>query len=138
MHNGYTAAVAGSVSTGHAAGGPRGVPGLGAHAIQVETTASASPEDEAALLRALDRGLYVQRLSGSVDPASGDFSGAAKSARWIENGEVRHSVQEVMVAGNAFDLLARGITITRQRTRPTGNALLPWALVPGINVTGGS
>lgn len=138
LHNGYTAAVAGSSSTGHAAGGPRGVPGLGAHAIQVETTAADSPEDEAALLRALGSGLYIQRLSGSVDPASGDFSGAAKSARWIEGGEVRHSVQEVMVAGNAFDLLARGITITRQRTRPTGNALLPWALVPGISVTGGS
>lgn len=136
LHNGYTAAVAGVASTAHASGGPRGVPGLGPHAIQVAGTGEDLPEDEEALLRTLGRGLYVQRLSGSVDPASGDFSGAAKSARWIENGQISHSVQEVMVAGNAFDLLARGITLTRAQTRPTGNALLPWALAPTISVTG--
>lgn len=136
LHNGYTAASAGVTSTAHASGGPRAVPGLGPHAIQVEATAPDAPADEQALLEALGTGLYIQRLSGSVDPASGDFSGAAKSARWIENGQIQGPVQEVMVAGNAFKLLADGLVASRAQTRPSGNALLPWVLAPGVSVTG--
>lgn len=137
LHNAYTAAVDGVRSTGHARGGPRTVPGLGAHAIQVATTDPSAPADEKALLSALGTGLYINRLSGSVDGASGDFSGAAKSARWVENGEVTHAVQEVMVSGNAFDLLGNAVTLSQAQTRPTGSSLLPWALVDRVSVTAG-
>ena len=93
-------------------------------------------EYEAAALAALGTGRYVQRLSGSVDAASGDFSGAAKSARWVENGQVGGAVQEVMLSGNAFDLLAAGPTLTRERVRLGGSSRLPWALFDGVSVTG--
>ena len=137
LHNAYTAAVAGTTSTGHAAGGPRAVPSLGPHAIQVAASASDAPADEAALLRELGTGLYVNRIAGSVDAASGDFSGSAKSARWVENGEIAHSVHEVMLSGNAFELLRTSVRATSARIRPSGNALLPWALVDGVSVTAG-
>ena len=136
LHNAYTAAVGGHASTGHASGGARSTPGIGAHALDVAPVSDGAPAAEAAALAALGTGRYVQRLSGSVDAASGDFSGAAKSARWVENGQVGGAVQEVMLSGNAFDLLAAGPTLTRERVRLGGSSRLPWALFDGVSVTG--
>ncbi|MDB2576430.1 TldD/PmbA family protein [Planctomycetota bacterium] len=139
IHNGYSAAVDGVASTGHAQGGARGVPGLGFHALVIGPSA---PEggfegaaDEAALMRALGEGLYIQRFSGSVDAASGDFSGTAKSARWIAGGEVQHAVQEVMISGNAFDVLSRGLEVSSQLERLGGSSQICWGLGDGISVT---
>jgi len=137
LHNSYSARAAGAANTHNAKGGPRSVPGLGAHAVTAAASPTSAPhEDLDALRRTLGTGLHVKRISGSVDPASGDFSGAAKSARWVESGEVAHSTQEVMLAGNAFDLLARGIHLTHERERVAG-CHLPYALVDGLTITAG-
>lgn len=137
LHNSYSAAVGETVSTGHAQGGARGVPGLGCHALRLDAVGPDSLADEAAMLKALGTGLYIQRFSGSVDGASGDFSGTAKSARWVENGEVVRSVNEVMLSGNAFELLASSTRLTQATERVGGSSQIPWALVDGISVTAG-
>ncbi|MEM8711363.1 MAG: TldD/PmbA family protein [Planctomycetota bacterium] len=137
LHNAYSAAVGSTKSTGHAQGGPRSVPGLGCHAIRLEAAHADALEDEAALLKALGRGLYIQRFSGSVDAASGDFSGTAKSARWVENGEIVRSVNEVMLSGNAFELLGSSTQLTQAQERVGGSSQIPWALVDKVSVTAG-
>jgi predicted Zn-dependent protease len=85
----------------------------------------------------MGRGLYVHRFAGSVDPASGDFSGVAKAARWIERGAVVRSVKETLVSGNAFALLAGGVQLSSTVERVMGTARIPWALVDGLSVTAG-
>lgn len=135
IHNGYSAAVDGAVSTGHAQGGARGVPGLGFHALVIGPSSAEAAADEAALMRALGQGLYIQRFSGSVDAASGDFSGTAKSARWVEGGEVQHAVQEVMISGNAFEILSRGLEMSQRLERLGGSSQICWGLGDGISVT---
>ena len=137
LHNSYSAAVGGTVSTGHAQGGARAVPGLGCHAMRLDAVGSDALEDEAALLKALGTGLYIQRFSGSVDAASGDFSGTAKSARWVENGEIVRSVNEVMLSGNAFELLNGSTRLSKATERVGGSSQIPWALVDGVSVTAG-
>lgn len=134
MYNGYAAAVENRASTGHARGGARGVPGLGAHAIAVASGSGGSRE---ALLATLGRGLLVQRFSGSVDPASGDFSGVAKSSRWVEGGRVTGPVRETLLSGNAYQLLARIAALGSTSERVDGSARAPWALVDGVTVTAG-
>ncbi|MBL8863374.1 MAG: TldD/PmbA family protein [Planctomycetes bacterium] len=134
MYNGYAAAVAGRLSTGHARGGARSVPGLGAHAVSVAPGAGGSRAD---LVRALGRGLLVQRFSGSVDPASGDFSGVAKSSRWVEGGREVGPVRETLLSGNAYALLARIALVGGVAERVDGAARAPWALVDGVDVTAG-
>ena len=108
-------------------GGARGVPGLGFHALVIGPEDGEGAGDRGALLAALGTGLYIQRFSGSVDAASGDFSGTAKSARWVEGGEVQHAVQEVMISGNAFELLARGLTVSDELERLGGSSRICWA-----------
>jgi len=134
LYNGYAAQVEGRESTGHAQGGARSVPGLGAHSLVVS---GGDGGDQDALMARLGRGLFVQRFSGSVDPASGDFSGVAKSARWIEDGKVVRSLRETLIAGNAFELL-RSIDCLSTETLSLGGSMrAPWAIVDGLSVTAG-
>lgn len=134
MYNGYAAAVEGVASTGHAQGGARSLPGLGPHAIVVGGGAG---EGRAGLVAELGEGLLVQRFSGTVDPASGDFSGVAKSARRVEGGRESGPVRETMISGNAFELLRSIVALSRTPERVSGAALAPWALVDGVSVTAG-
>jgi PmbA protein len=134
LYNGYAAAVAGRASTGHASGGPRSVPGLSTHAVVVGAGTGGTRAD---LERALGRGLYVQRFSGTVDPASGDFSGVAKSARWIEGGVPVRSLKETLLSGNAFALLKKIVALSSEAERCSGAARAPYAIVDDISVTAG-
>jgi PmbA protein len=134
LYNAYAAAVEGRASTGHARGSPRALPGLGPHALAVAPGRGGTRVD---LERALGRGLYVQRFSGTVDPASGDFSGVAKSARWIEGGLVTTPVRETLIAGNLFALLPRVAALSSIAERCSGEARVPYALVDGVTVTAG-
>jgi PmbA protein len=86
---------------------------------------------------ALGRGLFVQRFSGNVDPESGDFSGVAKSARWIEGGQSVRSLRETLLSGNVFALLKRIVALSSTRERYGGEALAPYALIDGLAVTAG-
>jgi len=135
LYNGYAARVDQCASTGHATGGADAMPGLGPHAVVVSP---GDGGDRAAQLRALGRGLYIQRFSGTVDPASGDFSGVAKSARWIENGAVARPLRETLISGNAFDLLRQGVQALGSEVECVNGALrVPGALVDGVSVTAG-
>jgi PmbA protein len=134
LYNGYAAAVDGTRSTGHAQGAAESSPGLGVHGLVVEP---GDGGDLDALVRALGRGLVVQRFSGSVDAVSGDFSGVAKAARWVEGGVVVRSVREVLLAGNAFELLRGAVTLGSEAELVSGSARIPWALVDGFSVTAG-
>ena len=134
LYNGYAAAVEGRESTGHATGGARSVPGLGCHALSVAPGHGGDPDE---LRRLLDRGLLVQRFSGSVDPASGDFSGVAKSARWVEGGEEQRPVRETLFSGNAFELLGRLLALSSTSEVVMGSAIAPWALIDDVSVTAG-
>jgi predicted Zn-dependent protease len=121
-------------SSGHASGGPRTLPGIGPHAVVV---APGQGGDLQALFRALGRGLYVQRFSGTVDSASGDFSGVAKSARWIENAVSVRSLKETLISANAFELLRGSPTLASASERIMGVMRAPAALVDGVTVTAG-
>ncbi len=134
LYNGYAARVEGRRSSGHATGGARSLPGLGAHALCVASGTGGSP---GVLMQQMGRGLFVQRFSGSVDPATGDFSGVAKSARWIEDGVPVRSVRETLISGNSFALLAGGLCLSDPPERVMASALVPWALVDGLSVTAG-
>lgn len=134
LHNAYSAHVDGVPSTGHAIGGSQGVPAIGASALSV---APGDGGDERALLAELGRGLYVQRFSGTVDPASGDFSGVAKSARWVEGGELVRPVRETLLSGNAFRLLERIARLSSTARVCYGRARVPWAILDGVSVTAG-
>jgi PmbA protein len=92
-------------STGSAGGGG-GVP----HATTSNFYMKAGRSKPAALLRGVERGLYVTSMMGfGFDPVTGNFSRGA-AGFLIENGELTVPVSEVTISRNLDDLL-KGIEL---------------------------
>lgn len=104
LHNTYTAAKEGTVSTGN------GVRGSFKSAPEVGTTnffmepGETSPEQ---MIGEIASGLYVGEVMGmhTANPISGDFSVGA-TGLWIEQGRMAYPVRGLAIAGNIRELLA--------------------------------
>src|SRR5689334_9991718 len=98
--NTYTARKLKLHTTGNAARGLTGNPGIGSGNFFLQ------PGDKTAqeIIRNVRRGLYVTEFLGfGVNLVTGDFSRGA-SGLWIENGEFAFPVEEITVAGNLKDM----------------------------------
>lgn len=136
--DGYAGKALGLPSTGHAQGGPGGIPYVGTFTLCV----SGGTEPLASLLtRARQQQseiLVLDRYSGQTDPITGDFSGVAKGGEWWINGERAHCVKETLIAGNLFDVLGRHLFGVSKEVEVIDSAEeCPTILADGISVTGG-
>lgn len=99
--NTYTARKLGFTTTGNAARGLAGNPGIGEGNFFLQP-GSHSPQQ---IIAGVKRGFFVTEFLGmGVNLVTGDFSRGA-SGLWIENGELTFPVEEVTVAGNLKDML---------------------------------
>ena len=57
------------------------------------------------LVASTERGIILGRFSGGTPNPKLDFSGVAKNSFYVEDGQIRHAIQETMIAGNFADLL---------------------------------
>ncbi len=122
MLGSYYARKLGMQSTGNAGG---------AHNLVVHSTGQGFDE----LLRTMDRGLVITDLMGSgVNPVTGDYSRGA-SGFWVENGQLKHPVTEITIAGNLKEMY-RGIQgigtdVDRRGGVLTGSILLERMTIAG-------
>jgi len=74
----------------------------------------------------IDKGLlfYLPLNAHSINPITGDFSVGTHMALWIENGEVKFSPKNVMIAGNLFDLL-KNIRLIGKEVMQVGDLVSP-------------
>ena len=87
----YSARKLGMRTTGHAGG---------AQNLRLTSRRTRPGDDLPAMLRKLDRGLFVTELMGQgVNGVTGDYSRGA-AGYWVEGGVIVHPVQEVTIAGN--------------------------------------
>jgi PmbA protein len=122
LYNTITAKRAGTAVTGNASrGGFNSLPGIGTHNLYVAAGAD-TPE---AIVKATVKGLWLKEVTGyGINPVTGNFSGGA-SGLWIENGEVKHPVKGLTIAGNASDILngidmmGNDLDLNKARTSPT-------------------
>lgn len=99
--NTYTAKKLGLKTTGNAARGLAGNPGIGAGNFFLQP-GTKSPED---IIAGVPDGLYVTEFLGfGVNLVTGDYSRGA-SGLWISGGELTFPVEEITVAGNLKDML---------------------------------
>lgn len=88
---------------GHATCGHGGPPGTAASNLFVKP----GPDDRAAMLRNVGRGLLVTDMfSPALNMNTGDWS-VGVAGFWFEHGEIAFPVSEVTVAGNLLDIYAR-------------------------------
>ncbi|MCL7461472.1 metalloprotease PmbA [Pseudomonas sp. NW5] len=92
-------------------------------------------EDQAALIRRMDRGLLVTELMGQgINLVTGDYSRGA-AGYWVENGVIQFPVQEVTIAGNLRqmfrDLQAVGCDVETRGNIRSGSVLIGRMTVGG-------
>lgn len=120
----------GMAPTGNAARGVSGTPGP----ANWNVTLTAGRQDRAALIRDMGTGLLVTGLIGStINPNTGDYSRGA-SGFWVENGAIAHPVNEITIAGNLPDMLAR--IVPANDARPHLSRVVPSLLVEGMTLAG--
>ncbi len=129
--NTYTAKKLGLRTTGNAARGLAGTPGIGAGNFFLEPGAQ-SPQE---IIAAIPEGLYVTELLGfGVNLVTGDYSRGA-GGLWISGGELAYPVEEITIAGNLKDML-RNITAIGSDLEFRGSVACPTIRVDGMTVAG--
>ncbi len=123
----YSARKLGMKTTGHAGG---------SHNLTLTSRLTQPGDDLEAMLRKLQRGLFVIELMGQgVNYVTGDYSRGA-AGFWVEGGKMVHPVHEVTVAGNLRDML-KGIVALGADTYTYGSKTLGSMLVERMKVAGG-
>lgn len=122
----YSARKLGMRTTGHAGGSQN---------LQLTSRLTQPGDDLDAMLRKLDRGLFVIELMGQgVNYVTGDYSRGA-AGFWVEGGKIVHPVHEVTIAGNLRDML-KGIVAVGADAYTLGSKTIGSVLVERMKVAG--
>lgn len=87
------------------------------------------------IIASTKQGLLLGRFSGGSPSANGDFSGVAKNSFLIEEGIVTRPLSEIMISGNAFEVMHSISAISKERVN-NGSTLTPWIKIEGLTVAG--
>ena len=129
--NTYTGRKLGFSTTGNAARGLTGNPGIGSGNFFLQP-GDAAPQD---IIRDIRSGLYVTEFLGfGVNLVTGDFSRGA-SGLWIENGEFSFPVEEITVAGNLKDMF-RNVSAIGNDLEFRSSMAAPTLRIDGMTVAG--
>jgi PmbA protein len=129
--NTYTGRKLGMKTTGNAARGLAGTPGIGSGNFYL-VPGEKTPQQ---LIAAVERGLYVTEFLGfGVNMVTGDFSRGA-SGMWIEKGELTYPVEEITVAGNLKDMF-HNISAIANDLVFRGAVAAPTIRIEGLTVAG--
>jgi len=132
LYDSYTANKANRESTGNAAReGYSSPPYISASNLLVSPGTKSLEE----MISEVDRGVIVNRFSGKVSNESGEFSGIAKQAIYIEDGEMRFPLRETMISGNTFESLNKIAAIGRDRRATMMDVYTPPILIEEITIT---
>jgi len=98
----YSARKLGMRTTGHAGGSQN---------LRLTSRLTKSSDDLDAMIRKLDRGLFVTELMGQgLNLVTGDYSRGA-AGFWVEKGRIAHPVQEVTIASNLRAMLGEAVAL---------------------------
>jgi len=126
LYDSYSAKIDGTHSTGHSMGGTS----IGLHAPQIKSTL---PLED--LRKQIDKGVFVKRFSGDMDPMNGVVSGVIKGGHYIENGCDSFPVTDTLLNTDLFDLYMNIIAVSEE-TELTGWGHQPYVLVQDVNIIG--
>ncbi|HEX6466769.1 MAG TPA: metallopeptidase TldD-related protein [Terriglobales bacterium] len=129
--NSYTAKKLGMQTTGNAARGLAGNPGIGSGNFFLEK-GSKTPQE---IIREVKNGFYLTEFLGfGVNLVTGDYSRGA-SGIWIENGELTYPVEEITVAGSLKEMFMNIVDIGND-LEWRGSTACPTLRIDGMMIAG--
>lgn len=87
------------------------------------------------IMKSTNKGIILGRFSGGQPASNGDFSGVAKNSYYIENGEIKYPIKEVMISGNIYEMF-NNIEYISEETLNTGCSITPWIKVNNVTISG--
>ena len=87
------------------------------------------------IIKGIDRGVIVGRISGGEPTANGEFSMVAKNSFYAEKGEVKYAVNETMISGNLADML-NNLRVMSKEVVCDGYKALPYAAFDNVTISG--
>lgn len=87
------------------------------------------------IIKSTEKGLLLSRFSGGIPNDNGDFSGIAKNSYFIEDGEIKYPVKEIMVTGNIIQMMHNIVDVSEE-TIDFGCMKFPWVKVSGFTISG--
>jgi PmbA protein len=131
LMNTYAAKKLGLTTTGNAARGLAGTPGIGSGNFFLKPGSKKPAE----IIADVKEGLYVTELLGfGVNLVTGDFSRGA-GGLWISNGELTYPVEEITVAGNLREMF-NNISEIANDLEFRGSVACPTIRIDGMTVAG--
>ncbi|WKB53981.1 metalloprotease PmbA [Eleftheria terrae] len=122
----YSARKLGMRTTGHAGGSQN---------LSMTSRLTQPQDDLDAMLRKLDRGLFVIELMGQgVNYVTGDYSRGA-AGFWVENGRIAYPVHEITIAGNLRQMW-QGIQAIGADAYTMGSKTIGSVLIDRMKVAG--
>jgi PmbA protein len=123
----YSARKLGLRTTGHAGGSQN---------LTLTSRLTGPADTLEAMLRKLDRGLFVIDLMGQgVNYVTGDYSRGA-AGFWVENGRIQYPVHEITIAGNLREMfraiVAVGADVYNMGSKSIGSVLIERMKVAGL------
>jgi PmbA protein len=80
------------------------------------------------------RGILFSRFSGGAPNSNLDFTGIAKNSFYVEDGEIRHALDETMVSGN-FQELLKNIHAVSKESVDFGWGAYPFVAASGVAIS---
>ena len=122
----YSGRKLGMKTTGHAGG---------SHNLVLTSRLTEPGDDLVAMLKKLDRGLFVIELMGQgVNYVTGDYSRGA-AGFWVEGGRLKYPVEEITIAGNLRTML-KGIVAVGADAYTLGGKTVGSVLIDRMKIAG--
>lgn len=87
------------------------------------------------MIKSVERGVLVNRVSGGNPNDNGDLSVVLKNSYYIENGEIKYPLNETMIALNLKTALANITQISKERVN-FGSEIYPYIKVKDVLISG--
>lgn len=129
-----------SPSTGNAKriGNPtyEGLPDIATNTLSIESEKSSSFDE---IIQEINYGVYVKGFLLGImhtNPVTGDMSAVGPSAFLIENGEIKHALEPVNIAGNIYKNLKNISKVGTDSILTPFGVKTPTLVIDGFTVTG--
>lgn len=87
------------------------------------------------IIKNTKKGILLCRFSGGNPASNGDFSGVAKNSFYIENGEIKYAVSEIMLSANLYKMFNDINDISKDRVN-FGSSLMPYISIGNVTISG--
>ena len=132
LHNSYTAGKEGVESTGNASRRSfSSIPSIGISNLIFQPGTDQIDE----LIQNVKKGILLNTTADSPNIATGDFSGLISQGNLIQNGEIKHALNETMFGINLLDLF-ENITSVSKEYKIYGLYSAPYVKIDNVQIIG--